>query len=238
MKKKAKLSELFESFKESKNKKSPYTPDLPISFASLSAGLIFAEGQELTHQNKEALWDIFQAIGYTWNNTIYDSNNQRSSWHEMLKAKTENAPNYTGEYVNAIYVMKELYQYYPGIGEIIYKKAEGKLYRIEEEDIKEGDVILRKKWQKEAFEQLFFHSGIDNNLPPTTRYEHCKIYVVNEFIRMQVVAGAFKSWGTKNGGIRARNYGGYLGGSRYNESHEVREYNPSATTLKNQTNEK
>lgn len=160
---------------------------------SLSASLIFAEGQDLTHQNKEALWELFQAIGKNWSNTIYNSNNQRSSWYEMLKAKTENAPNYSGEYVNAIYVLNELYAMY------------GK---------------------EEAYKKLFFESGVDNDAPPTTRLAHCKVFVVNEFIRMQIVAGGFKSWGTKNGGERARNYHGFLGGSRYNRLSRVRAYKP------------
>ncbi|NMH89914.1 hypothetical protein [Flavivirga algicola] len=167
---------------------------------TLSAGLIFAEGQSLTHQNKEALWEIFEAIGASWANTIYNSNNQRSSWYEMLKAKTENAPNYAGEYVNAIYVINEL-------------KA---MYGTED-----------------AYKKLFFESGIDNNAPPTTRLAHCKIYVVNEFIRMQITAGGFKSWGTKYDGEQARNYHGFLGGTRYNRTPRVRAYNPDTNNHKN-----
>lgn len=158
----------------------------------LSASLIFAEGQHLTHQNKEALWELFEAIGKNWANTLYDSDNQRSSWYEMLRAKTDNAPNYSGEYVNALYVLNELYEMY------------GK---------------------EEAYKKLFFESGIDNSAPPTTRLAHCKIFVVNEFIRMQVMAGGFKSWGTKYGGERAKNYHGFLGGSRYNRISRVRAYN-------------
>ncbi|GAA3655270.1 hypothetical protein [Flavivirga jejuensis] len=167
----------------------------------LSAGLIFAEGQNLTHQNKEALWEIFEAIGFSWSNTIYNSNNQRSSWYEMLKAKTENAPNYTGEYVNAIYVIDEL------------KAMYGK---------------------EDAYKKLFFESNIDNSAPPTTRLAHCKVYVVNEFIRMQITAGGFKSWGTKYGGEQAKNYHGFLGGTRYNRISKVRAYNPDSNNLKNE----
>ncbi|WP_282081155.1 hypothetical protein [Aquimarina algiphila] len=172
----------------------------PVCNEKLSAGLIFAEGQDLTYQNKEALWEIFEAIGANWSNTIYDSNNQRSSWYEMLKAKTENAPNYSGEYVNAIYVINELKAMYGN---------------------------------EEAYKKLFFESGIDNNAPPTTRLAHCKIYVVNEFIRMQITAGGFKSWGTKFGGEQAKNYHGFLGGTRYNRLSRVRSYNPNSTNSKN-----
>jgi len=159
----------------------------------LSANLIFAEGQNLTHQNKEALWEIFEAIGVNWSNTIYNSNNQRSSWYEMIKAKTENAPNYTGEYVNAIYVINELKTMYG---------------------------------QEDAYKKLFFESNINNNAPPTTRLMHCKVYVVNEFIRMQITAGGFKSWGTKYDGEQARNYHGFLGGTRYNRISRVRAFDP------------
>jgi hypothetical protein len=171
----------------------------------LSANLIFAEGQVLTYQNKEALWEIFEAIGVNWSNTIYDSNNQRSSWYEMLKAKTENAPNYTGEYVNAIYVMNELEAIY-GIGG--------------------------------AYKKIFFESDVDNNAPPTTRLAHCKIFVINEFIRMQITAGGFKSWGTKYGGEQAKNYSGFLGGTRYNRISRVRAYDSINTNLKNENDEK
>lgn len=163
----------------------------PVCSEKLPAGLIFAEGQELTHSNKEALWEIFQAIGVNWSNTIWDSNNQRSSWYEMIMAKTQNAPNYTGEYVNAIYVINELKAMY-------------------------GEGV--------AYKKLFFESGIDNDAPPTTRLAHCKVYVVNEFIRMQVMAGGFKSWGNKYGGQSALNYKGFLGGTRYNLRPRVRPF--------------
>jgi len=165
----------------------------PVCNEVIPTSLIFAEGQDLTHRNKEALWEIFEAIGINWFNTIFDSNNQRSSWYEMIKAKTENAPNYAGEYVNAIYVTNEL------------KAMYGK-----------GD----------AYRKLFFESGVDNDAPPTTRLAHCKVFVVNEFIRMQITAGGFKSWGDKNGGERAKNYHGFLGGSRYNRVVKVRHYDP------------
>jgi len=165
----------------------------PVCQDKIPASLIVADGQVFTHQNKEDLWVIFRAIGRTWKNVIYDSNNQRSSWYEMIKAKTENAPSYTGEYINALYVMNELYAMYG---------------------------------EEEAFRLLFFESGVDNNQPPTTRLAHCKIYVVNEFIRMQVMAAGFRSWGTKFGGERAKNYHGFLGGSRYNRKATVRAYEP------------
>jgi hypothetical protein len=172
----------------------------PVCNEVIPTSLIFAEGQDLTHRNKEALWEIFEAIGINWFNTIFDSNNQRSSWYEMIKAKTENAPNYAGEYVNAIYVMNEL------------KAMYGK-----------GD----------AYRKLFFESGVDNDAPPTTRLAHCKVFVVNEFIRMQIVAGGFKSWGDKNGGERAKNYHGFLGGSRYNRVPKVRNYDPETDNDQN-----
>ena len=157
----------------------------------ISAEFLFAEGQYLSHQNKEILWELFEAIGNNWSNTHYHSNNQRSSWYEMIRVKTENAPNYTGEYINAVCVINELKEIYG---------------------------------EKEAFKKLFFQSKINHNDLPTTRLAHCKIYVVNEFIRMQVMAGGFKSWGTKFGGEKARNYHGFMAGTRYNRIPKVRNY--------------
>jgi hypothetical protein len=61
-----------------------------------------------------------------------------------------------------------------------------------------------------AFRKLLLNHGVpDPAGPPLTRLAHCKVYVVNEFIRVQVAKEGFKSW---NGS----NYKGFLGGSRFN----------------------
>ena len=70
-----------------------------------------------------------------------------------------------------------------------------------------------------AFEKLFFAHGIPDG-PPTTRLAHAKTYVINEFIRVQIVAGGFKGFIKPT----ALNYKGYVGGSRYNLTARVRAY--------------
>lgn len=67
-----------------------------------------------------------------------------------------------------------------------------------------------------AYTLLFLKSGIPPG-PPTTRLAHAKKYVVDEFIRVNIVASGFKSFGGKN-------YKGYIGGSRYNLRARVRHY--------------
>lgn len=78
--------------------------------------------------------------------------------------------------------------------------------------------------EKEAYRRLFLENGIPDG-PPLTRIAHVKKYVINEFIRVNVVASGFKSFGAPEN--RGRNYKGYLGGSRYNLHPKVRSYNES-----------
>lgn len=61
---------------------------------------------------------------------------------------------------------------------------------------------------------LLFRNGIPPG-PPVTRLAHAKKYVVDEFIRVNIVASGFKSFGGKN-------YNGYIAGSRYNRFPKVR----------------
>jgi hypothetical protein len=152
-------------------------------------GLIPGDRQVLTHENKEVLWTIFVQIGHTWKNVRFESSNLKSSWLEMIAAKSGIAPSYTGEYINAVYVVNELVAMY-------------------------GEA--------DAFYRLFLKNGIPPG-PPLTRLAHAKIYVVNEFITMQVMASGFKHFG----GV---NYHGYVKGSRYNLVKEVREYERDKVT--------
>jgi len=62
-----------------------------------------------------------------------------------------------------------------------------------------------------AYALLLLRSGIPDG-PPTTRLAHLKRYVVDEFIRVQVVASGFKGFGKP----APLNYRGFVGGSRYN----------------------
>lgn len=153
-----------------------------VCHAKIDPGLILGDRQVLTHDNKEFLWKIFVQIGYTWKNVRFDSSNLKSSWLEMIAAKSEVAPSYTAEYINAVYVVTELINLY-------------------------GEA--------DAFYRLFLKNGIPPG-PPLTRLAHAKVYVVNEFISMQVMASGFKHFG----GV---NYHGYVKGSRYNLLKEVRE---------------
>jgi hypothetical protein len=72
-----------------------------------------------------------------------------------------------------------------------------------------------------AYAFLLLRSGIPDG-PPTTRLAHLKRYVVDEFIRVQVVAGGFKGFGKP----APHNYNGYVGGSRYNRLPRVTAWVP------------
>jgi hypothetical protein len=70
--------------------------------------------------------------------------------------------------------------------------------------------------EKEAFRKLLLDHGMpDPKAPPLTRVAHSKVYVVNEFIRVQVAKEGFKSW-------KGSNYKGYVGGSRLNRKPRAR----------------
>lgn len=56
------------------------------------------------------------------------------------------------------------------------------------------------RWQK-----LFFEHGVTG--PPTTRLAHLRVFVVEEFIKVWLTSGGFKSYG-------AGNYNSYISGSR------------------------
>jgi hypothetical protein len=75
-----------------------------------------------------------------------------------------------------------------------------------------------------AYEKLFFEVGPVKS-QPKTRLEHCKCYVVNEFIKVQIVSSGFRGFGGEN---RAMNYNGFLRGTRYNRIEGVREFKPPA----------
>ena len=52
--------------------------------------------------------------------------------------------------------------------------------------------------RREAFSLLFFRNGIPDGAP-TTRLAHAKRYVIDEFIRVQIVAGGFKGFSQPKG---------------------------------------
>lgn len=79
-----------------------------ISNQIIPAGLIQSERQILTEPQREFLWKLFVQIGNVWGNVAYESSNLKSSWLEMISAKTNVSPSYVGEYINACYVIHEL----------------------------------------------------------------------------------------------------------------------------------
>lgn len=82
---------------------------------------------------------------------------------------------------------------------------------------------LVEMYDKEAFSLLFLHNGIPDGAP-VTRLAHAKQYVIDEFIRMQIVASGFKGFVKPT----SLNYNGYVGGSRYNRLPHFRLYTPKA----------
>lgn len=156
-------------------------------------GLLPAPADNLTDDQRDALWDLFQQIGRCWKNVRRDSANQRSSWLEFITVKCRGQQSYVGEYVNALRVVQDLIE------------THGLVH---------------------AYERLFLNHQFPDGIkqPPRTRLDHAKVYVVNEFIGVQVVAGGFRGFGGPN---RAYNYNGFVRGSRYNRTRRVRAYRPT-----------
>jgi len=86
------------------------------------------------------------------------------------------------------------------------------------------DELIEIYGEEDAFKLLFLKNDIDKGAP-VTRLAHAKKYVVDEFIRVNVVASGFKSFGAPDN--NGKNYKGYLGGSRYNLRARVRAYEPT-----------
>ena len=68
---------------------------------------------------------------------------------------------------------------------------------------------------RDAFQKLLIGHGVTKPTPPLTRLAHCRTYVVNEFVRVQVAKEGFKSW-------QGSNYKGFVGGSRFNRKPRAR----------------
>jgi hypothetical protein len=81
------------------------------------------------------------------------------------------------------------------------------------------DELRQLYGERNAYTLLLLRSGVPDG-PPATSLAHAKRYVVDEFIRVNVVASGFKSFG-------GRNYNGYIEGSRYNTKPRVRAYVPA-----------
>lgn len=87
--------------------------------------------------------------------------------------------------------------------------------------------LVQQYGHDEAYRQLFLQNGIPAG-PPVTRLAHAKRYVIDEFIRVQVVAGGFKGFVSPS----PANYNGYVGGSRYNRLPRVVAYEPGTDPLR------
>lgn len=183
---------------------------------NIPSGLLPAEGRMVYQKELNLLWKIVVQIGLKWGNVYHnrdspmDSANLKSSWLEFISAKTNYDPSYAAEYSSAAKVIEEL------VAEF-------------------GRETDPETAEDELFEKLFFdrefvyeeNVGVaDAELLLTTRLAHAKYYVIDEFIRFQIVAGGFKYFG--NPQYRGRNYKGYIGGSRYNRRPSVRSYEKNA----------
>jgi len=182
----------------------------------LASGLLAAEPRRLTRVEIDGLWRIFVAIGRVWKNTVHDSAGLKSSWLEFLTARTMIRPSYVAEYMNALDVVAELIDMYE---------------------------------ETKAFENLFLDNGkprdkegaplgkpLDKDGAPMkldTRLAHAKHFVVDEFIRVQIVAGGFRNFiRPVEPEIRPENivnYNGFISGSRFNRIKPVRPYEEPST---------
>ncbi len=182
----------------------------------LAPQLLLAEPRKLTRTEVDGLWRIFVAIGRVWENTVHDSAGLKSSWLEFLTAKTMTRPSYVSEYVNALAVVAELIDMY---GET---KAFENLFLDNGEPRDSSGAPLDKPLCKN-----------DVPIKLDTRLAHAKHFVVDEFIRVQIVAGGFKKFirpheaEIRPGEIRPENvvnYNGFIAGSRFNRVKPVRPY--------------
>lgn len=62
---------------------------------------------------------------------------------------------------------------------------------------------------------VFFRTIVRQPSQVVTRLDHAKFFVINDFIRFLILSGGFKQFG-------ARNYSGFMGGSRFTDTPPVR----------------
>ncbi|MBL8827545.1 MAG: hypothetical protein JNM18_11255 [Planctomycetaceae bacterium] len=159
------------------------------------SGLYLSEPGNLEPAELESLWEVFLQIGRTWSNVVNDSAGQRSSWLEFVQLRCLQEPSYLKTYRNALSVVRET----------VDQKGLVDAYRF---------LLVNPELSKETKEA----KDID------TALKHAKFYVINEFIRVQIVAGGFRGFGGRN---HAYNYNGFLRGTRYNRVQRVRTYRPA-----------
>ena len=203
----------------------------------LASQLLSAEPRKLTRAEIDGLWRIFVAIGTVWKNTVHDSAGLKSSWLEFLSAKATIRPSYVAEYVNALEVVEELIRMY------------GETDAFENLFLADGNTVVKKGIAPEkprgkpvGEDRHDMPTAQDapttkHDVPKTkdavpvkldTRLAHAKHFVVDEFIRVQIVAGGFKNFiRPHETDIRPENivnYNGFIAGSRFNRIKPARSY--------------
>jgi carboxymethylenebutenolidase len=74
--------------------------------------------------------------------------------------------------------------------------------------------------EEAGYRMILFKHGLPAG-PPLTRLAHAKAFVVDEFMRILILLGGFKSF-VADEDKELANYEGYMGGSRYNRKPTVR----------------
>jgi hypothetical protein len=158
-----------------------------------------SDPKALEPEQLESLWRIFVAINRKWalfrddggEPTAHALSGARSSWREFVRLRAEpteshHGPSYHAEYLNAIEVVRR----------------------------------LRQADADNAFEILFAVGTGGAEAPPETAglemeaLLHAKHFVVDEFMKVIVVAGGFREFG-------ATNYNGFMAGSRTSRTAQI-----------------
>jgi hypothetical protein len=79
------------------------------------------------------------------------------------------------------------------------------------------EALVTKLGEDAAIVRLYGMTAVTAVTQATTRLGHAKFYVANDFIRCFVATGGYRGFVPK-----ARNYTGFMGGSRYREWAPVR----------------
>ena len=177
-----------------------------VCHARVSTHLLEGDGGPLTVGERDALWRIFVEIGRCWglvHTRSSDPPGTRDRRHAVRDSA--NARSSWLEFIEAKTTVAPSYA-------AEYRNA-----------IAVVDELIGMYGEEDAFRRLFLKNGIPSKQrgKPATRLAHAKEFVVDEFIAVQLVAGGFKEF-------FARNYNGYIGGSRYNRRPTVRAYAPPA----------
>lgn len=157
------------------------TPDLWDE--PLSVDMLSSQDIPLNNKQLDTLWTLFRAIGVHWELNI-EVELLRSRWLDMLEARSGDAPDYRGEYMNAAAVYA---------------------------------VLVQKLGEPAAILKVYQDTLVIKPEQATTRLSHAKFYVANDFIRCFIAIGGFRGFVPK-----ARNYTGFMGGSRFREWSPVR----------------